>query len=413
MFTKHLYQALILCLLMVGSSLNAQCFRSFSDDVRSLQIRRPGGDIHTVPVLSLTDQRALFVFDHLSHEYCRFRYHIVHCNADWTPSDLLETEYVNGFAEGIIDNYANSVNTTVLYTHYEFSIPNEETRGLKCSGNYRIDILSDESEAPVACFYLMLAEPLVSSSGSVLTSTDIDTHASHQQLDFTVNIQGLNVRFPETELSVKVMKNGLFQNVGEILPTYKNDRELQFTHNRNLIFDAGNEFRRFECLSVHQTTMGVDAISYVDPYYHAELLTDKVRMNYTFDEDHDGVYIVRNTESTDENDISSDYLFVNFTLKSEPLPGDVYVVGGFNGWNCSDGNLMRYDEVRRQYFLSLLLKQGYYEYVYSLVKADGLTDNSIEGDFYQTRNRYDVLVYYRPTGERADRLVGILKLESK
>jgi hypothetical protein len=32
-----------------------------------------------------------------------------------------------------------------------------------------------------------------------------------------------------------------------------------------------------------------------------------------------------------------------------------------------------------------------------------------EGDYYQTQNTYQALVYYRGTGERTDRLVGYTK----
>jgi len=55
----------------------------------------------------------------------------------------------------------------------------------------------------------------------------------------------------------------------------------------------------------------------------------------------------------------------------------------------------------------MLLKQGYYSYQYLVLRADDTTaPASTEGDYYQTSNRYDALIYYRGTGDRTDRLVG-------
>ena len=68
---------------------------------------------------------------------------------------------------------------------------------------------------------------------------------------------------------------------------------------------------------------------------------------------------------------------------------------------------MTYDDIRKCYYATLSLKQGYYSYRYLLQRSDGtLTTLPSEGDFYQTENQYQALVYYRPTGSRCDRLVG-------
>ncbi len=36
-------------------------------------------------------------FDFLDLDVHYFYYTIIHCNADWTPSDLSESEYLDGF----------------------------------------------------------------------------------------------------------------------------------------------------------------------------------------------------------------------------------------------------------------------------------------------------------------------------
>jgi len=59
------------------------------------------------------------------------------------------------------------------------------------------------------------------------------------------------------------------------------------------------------------------------------------------------------------------------------------------------------------YETQLLLKQGFYNYKYVVVNADGtLNEGAISGNFDQTENNYKVLVYYRDLGARYDKIIG-------
>ena len=69
---------------------------------------------------------------------------------------------------------------------------------------------------------------------------------------------------------------------------------------------------------------------------------------------------------------------------------------------------MIYDGASKLYRAHILQKQGYYSYEF--VTADGKTAPS-EGNFYQTENRYQVLVYYKETGGRSWQLVGFRGVE--
>lgn len=71
---------------------------------------------------------------------------------------------------------------------------------------------------------------------------------------------------------------------------------------------------------------------------------------------------------------------------------------------------MVYDEPTQSYMASLLMKQGYYNYMYMFEPAGSsagefLTE-PVEGNFYQTENKYSVYIYYREIGARTDRLIG-------
>ena len=51
-------------------------------------------------------------------------------NYDWTPSNLFQNEYLNGFDNIRIENYQTSFNTLQPYTNYKLKLPNDQTEFL-------------------------------------------------------------------------------------------------------------------------------------------------------------------------------------------------------------------------------------------------------------------------------------------
>ncbi|MBO7415375.1 MAG: DUF5103 domain-containing protein [Bacteroidaceae bacterium] len=371
------------------------------------------GDWERPPVVDMTaDETIEFSFDEMSHQYRRFTYRIQHCNAMWEPSDILESEYLDGFNDQPIDDWENSLNTTFDYTHYRLTIPNDEVK-LKLSGNYRLSVCEDGRE--VAYFKFCLSEGMPLLSASVTDNTDIDTRESHQQVGLEVNYSSLRVRDHTKDLYTVVMQNGRTDNaVLNPTPTYNAGNKLTYEHCRELIFLAGNEFRRFEIVNMYDYFMNVDRIAFHDPFYHATLMQDTRRHAYKFDHDHNGRYLIRYNQAGD-NDTEADYLFVHFNLASERLTGGrMYVYGHFSGGNLTTKYEMEYNLQERAYQASILLKQGAYDYQYLWV-PDGETAGETkpaEGDWYETGNEYLILLYYRERGSRYDRLVSQLVYDS-
>jgi hypothetical protein len=63
---------------------------------------------------------------------------------------------------------------------------------------------------------------------------------------------------------------------------------------------------------------------------------------------------------------------------------------------------------------TLLLKQGYYNYLYVTKPVNGtvVDFSNTEGNYWGTENNYTILVYYRPFGARADECIGYSTLNS-
>ena len=66
---------------------------------------------------------------------------------------------------------------------------------------------------------------------------------------------------------------------------------------------------------------------------------------------------------------------------------------------------MEYDEGAEGYWKRILLKQGYYSYQYLFKPVIGKRSFlTTEGNFYQTENTYQALVYYKGIDDRSWRL---------
>lgn len=365
------------------------------------------------PIIHLnTPDHIEISFDELTHEYHRYTYKITHCNADWTPSDLFETDYLQGFNDNVIEDYENSLNTTMLYTHYRFTLPNDEVQ-LLISGNYLVSIYGeDDEDTPVAQTWFSVIEPRVGVSLQVSSNTDIDTNDSHQQVSFTVNYPGMNVTSPQAEFKTRVYQNLRTDNcVSDLQPTYLQPGQMQFVHNRNLIFPAGNEYRRFEIINMHYGYQDVEQMQYFNPYYHATLYPDEPRRNYSYDQDQNGRYFIR-YDMAQDNNTEADYLFVHFTLTGFDNPlsgGKFYLNGAFTYNQFNTDYALTYNEQTRCYEGVQLLKQGAYNWLYLFVPEGSSIGQTAQaaGNFYETENEYFVMVYHRPFGGRYDRLVGM------
>ena len=377
--------------------------RIFSPRIKSLT-SIVGGDWLNRPVMTLGSNDQLTVgFDELSHDVRRLTYHLEHCEADWSTSeDIFESDWLSGFNDNPIEDYRNSINTTVLYTHYEFRLPNDRCR-LKLSGNYRLTVFDEDNDNERLFeveFYVV--EPLMTVGLEVSTNTDIDHNVTHQQVSFFVNYNDLPVTYPDEQLYTVVMQNWREDHARiNVHPNLQNHQGASWQHNRQLIFDAGNEFHKFELLDVKHTTMGLDRIEWDGHHYQAYPFTATVRRNYLTDVDADGAFCIRNSDRS-ESDYTCDYVWVNYSLQA-PYQGDIYLAGHWATDYERDTYKMSYDESSATYHHALLQKQGYYSYQF--LTSAGANPPS-EGNFFQTENRYQVFVYYKGTGARTWHLVG-------
>jgi len=389
---------------------------SFTDQVKTLRVGVMD-DLYAAPVIELGGDKLIEItFDMLEPEPRAYTYTLTHCDADWTQSQLIQPEYMNGFQNRIIEDYAVSFNTTMDYVNYRLTFPNEDV-SMKVSGNYLVQVFPPDSDEPVlhACFSVV--EPTSPIPMEVTSQTDKGMNTFYQQVNFSVSY-GNEVKTPTQDLKVYVQQNNRIDNEAVLLKplTVQNNR-LVFEHNPALIFEAGNEYRSFEMITHKYTGLNIESVEFHAPYYHTVITPDLIRSQrpYTFFEDINGRYVIRTLSGTDY-DYEADYQIVHFYLPCEkPFADNVYILSeAFNNL-LDERSQMDYSIQDKGYIKAVLLKEGYYNYLY-VTKKDTQSSAStaaIEGNFFQTENEYRVMVYFRPMGGRYDRLIGVKTIQFK
>lgn len=379
----------------------------YADNIRTLTAT-VNNDWMAEPLLTLGSADVMQVgFDEMSHDYHRYVYRIAHCEKDWTVSEeIFESDYLAGFNGLTVDDFRNSINTNVLYTHYTFTFPNDRC-AVKMSGNYIMTIHDEDNGGEaVAEVRFRVVEPLMTLAVEMTTNTDVDLNSRHQQLSVTVDFGSIMVTDPDREVALVVMQNNREATARmDIRADYRNNRGLAWKHNRELIFDAGNEFHKFELLDVSHPTMGIENISWDGHAYQAWPFACQARRNYLYDEDANGAFFIRNSDNV-EIDYTCEYVYVNYELRN-PFIGDIFIDGMWTTDADRSRYKMKYNDGEQMYHACLMQKMGYYNYQYTTLDG-GLAP--VEGSFYQTENSYQVYIYYKGTGARTWNLVGFRSL---
>ena len=394
----------------------------FEDHEYNKQIKTvrmyPEFKIFDEPVLKLNSNEHLILdFDDLSSETKDYYYKITHCTSNWESSNLSYYDYMDGFEINQIRDYDFSFNTYFNYIHYILILPNQDVQ-LKYSGNYLIQVFEDFDEEKLILsrrFYVV--EDKVSVDAEIKRATLIDKMDSYQELIFTLN-SNVVVNNPYKDIKVVITQNGRWDNRSdELKPLFINDGKLVYNNQQENIFPGVNEFRYFNTKDIKFESQGIDRIEFIRPYYHFFLSESKLRRFkvYFYDEDLDGNYAIDIANGRDM-DIEADYVFVHFSLPYEVpiVDGNLYIYGELSDWAFNPENKMKYDFKTKAYHCTLLLKQGYYNYLYAYVKdGEQKADISyIEGNHYQTENNYFFYVYLKDNSSRYERLVGFQKFNS-
>ncbi len=429
---KYLPKVIIISiLLIVNLFVNAQTSDEFYDsnylrydnfvykDYIQTVVAHELNEPLSYPIIELNRGQKLYIgFDDLSFDTRSYYFTVIHCSADWEPSDLFAMDYIEGFEENDIENYNNSFNTFQKYTHYGFTIPNENLN-LKISGNYLVIVYEDNDlENRILTQRIAVVEQQVDITAVVKKPSLPKYRGNCHEIDFEINTQNLEVVDPNSDIMPVVTQNNRHDNaIRHLNPQFVNNNILTYDYNDKNLFFGGNEFHHADLKSVRFKADQIDSIYFEKPFYHFQLVADPVRnyQRYSYEPDLNGKRLIK-LENSENSNYEADYVFAHFKLpyRQAETKGNVYIFGSLTNWTFDKKNMMKYNANEQAYEISLFLKQGYYNYEYVFVEdgSNYANENHIEGSHYQTETDYIIYVYFSNPSSQYDKLVGVKKLNS-
>lgn len=378
------------------------------NNIKTAQLFNPQTNDLT-PIIS-KNEYLIFSFDDLDGQFKRYEYKIVRYNRLWEKSDAFTSEFLDGYDKNYIQEYQNSFNTRVNYTHYKVKIPNRDFK-FKLSGNYGIQLISPENGA-------VLLEKRFSVYDKITQiGVKVDRINHLKDKNQRISVQVASPQFDLTQNSresmLTILKNGNWHeilNIEQAVFAQPNS----FTYNQlDNNFNGGVEYNYFDTKNIEIASMSTERIIRGD-VYEAVLYSNSFERDapYVDQPDVNGNYYIRNVNipNTANTGSESDYVMVHFALANytPEIDEEVCVYGAFTNFTCTEESTLKYNPETNLLETNMLLKQGYYNY--SFVSKNTFTQDldytKITGSYWQTENVYNALLYYRPWGERYDLIIG-------
>ena len=106
----------LVCFIMLTHLGISQSIPEDPDYIKTI-ILKPALTNTYAPIVKLGQELRLS-FDDLNADEHTYTYKIEHCTYDWNPSNIMESEFIDGYAEDRIRSYENSFNTLQPFTNY-------------------------------------------------------------------------------------------------------------------------------------------------------------------------------------------------------------------------------------------------------------------------------------------------------
>ncbi len=366
------------------------------------------------PVIPINDPSVILLFDLLEQDADNLSVSFIHCNADWKPSGLADIRFLNVYNSFQISEIEYSANTITPYVQYYIELPTPTI-----SGNYILKVnRSDHPDNLVFTRRILAFSNSTKISPELRLSANVPSRNTNQQVVFSINFSA----FPNSDIysdyKTVILQNHRWESaVFDLKPSLiRNDQLFARYDNYTLEnnFMGLNEFRFFDLRTTDVRSINVSAINKQSDPINAYITPDKSRgqLAYTqVNEDLNGNFSIENKDPMDVQ-LQSEYVVTHFELQSNPVNGKVFITGMFNNWQQNDLNEMHYDSTSMSYKGKVLLKQGYYDYMYWL-RSGEQKPWFFEGNFAQTENQYEILCYYRNPANNFDELVGYTNLSGR
>jgi hypothetical protein len=380
---------------------------AFAQNIQSVQLFNPQTNDET-PVINMNQQLVLS-FDDLTNSSTVYRYTLKHYDRNWQDDNLFFTEIANGSMNALLDQFQYSFNTIQAYTHYTLKFPNDKIKP-KISGNFEIIVYKDSADKPLFTKRFSLVEDQANLALNISRIADAKNPNVNQRVEVQVTSKGGDLSGNVNSMTLNVMQNNN-QNmkITNLKPSSTLGSQILFQQ-MSIVFPGNNEFYYFDNKNmnmpadmVYETGLkdGVNN-TYLHPVWAYPL-------NYQYQPDVNGAFYYRRNDLGLERNAEreADYSWVHFSLDSDPVEKELYVLGGFNDFKANKESQMLYDAEQKKYVAKIFLKQGFYNYILATREGNGVLNfGEVNGNFWQTENLYQAFLYYKPFGRNYDGLLG-------
>lgn len=414
----------ILLLIIFFFSLN-QAFSQYRDKILEYRDKAYEKEIKTIllfpvygnpqdynlpAVVPLKEQRLILSFDDLRADADRYYGRLVHCNQDWSKSYLSDLDFLPEYNEFVVQDFEYSIDTHIPYVHYTVEIPR-----VKLPGNYVVVIYRDsDPDNIILSRRFMVYDNKVQfvPMGNLVSGGSVAS--INQQINFTVSYKNFQLINPLQSVNVTIRQNQRWDNqANEVKPSFfrEFEHELEYRYYDDAkMFKGGNEFRFFDLRSLQYPGRNVEHVDKNVRPFEAYIFKDKSKDGevYSIIQDNNGGFILDNLDYNTL--LTSNYVYVNLSLQAPSQRLDkVFVKGAFNFWSNDAVNEMQFDPAKKEYSGRFLVKQGWYDYAY-WVESKTLPPYFLEGSHFQTRNEYEIFIYYRAIQPQIDLLIGYVRI---
>lgn len=404
-----------------GNYLFAQAPDSiYVNNIRTVRLYNYGNQL-SIPILKLNsnDQVELH-FDDLDADVKYYYYTYQLCDDNWMPLTLSPFDYLKGFSQMRISTYRFSSVALTRYTHYQALLPDRNIYPIK-PGNYLLKVfLNGDVSQLVFTKRLMVMDNKAAIVARVTQPHSPQFFSTHQKIQFTVDVKGLDAFNAAQQVKVVVLQNNRWDNAMKNLkPTFIRGTTLEYNSENTAIFSAGKEWRWLDLRDFRLQSDRVLTADYkkfsTDIFLKPDAPLSGQR--YVYYRDLDGmssIEAIRGINPFWEGDYATVYFSFVPPNGMAYTNKDIYLFGQLTNYNYADSLKMVFNPEKKMYETHLLMKQGYYDYTYVAVdKNDPSIRTELDGNYFETENLYTILVYYKSFTGRADELIGVAALNSR
>ena len=379
------------------------------------------GDQESMPVYKLNSiDRLELHFDDMDANVKSYYYSYQLCDINWKPVNLSAFDYVKGFTQQRISTYRFSSIAYTRYTHYQAILPDNNSIPSK-SGNYILKVFQDgDTSKTIFTRALLVLDSKASVSAQIVQPFTPQFYKTHQRVKFTVSLDGLNAFNVNQQIKVLVLQNYRWDNAQTIAaPSFIRGNTLEYNNENNFVFPGGKEWRWLDLRSLRLLSERVDHAdnkkNTVDIFVKPDI--DRNAQRYVYYPDLNGQYLCTTYETINPY-WQGDYATVHFTFvtpsQTEYADNELYLTGQLTDYQLNNSSKMIFNTDKGIYEGTQFLKQGYYNYGYTLVdKNDPSIRTDLEGNYWETENTYTILVYYKSFTDQSDQLISVSKISSR